>query len=236
MVKNMPTGILKFLANPGIGNLLLLLGAVIGVGGSYWVHLRRLENRKKATRTALKAELSSMTFLDRWIDDMDAIPQQRVLVTSAYEANAEYIGLLTDEEVEKITSFYSQAILINDMVEINRDIKLKTELKENTIDQGKISREDVLSDRFNHCAIARWQSLQLIRRDLGEEHRDPNEMSMPQSAGETISEKHPFIQSNKELLISKNYFEHTTGNPNLLKLTKEGENWLEENAGGKPGL
>lgn len=55
------------LANPGVGNLLLLIAAIIGVGGSYWLYERRLDDRRDATRRTLKAEIESTALLDTLI-------------------------------------------------------------------------------------------------------------------------------------------------------------------------
>ena len=179
------------LANPGVGNLLLLIAAIIGVGGSYYIYRSRMQGKKHAARRALKSELELMTVLTQWIENDEGVPQQCILPTAAYKAHLENIGLLTDQEAEKLTSFYSQAIILDDVIKHNRDIIIQSSLRTHTVDRGKKEREQVIAQRLDHLAIGRWQAIQLLKKHLNEPYEPPEKLDLPKTKGVIIQKSTP---------------------------------------------
>lgn len=219
---------LDFLANPAIGNLLILIAAIVGVGGSYWVYHVRLEDQRNSARQAIKSELESITFLTKWIEKSDGIPQHSISTTVAYEAHAENIGLLTDTEIDKLTFFYSSVILLDDIIESNREIVLQTGIVPNVVDKGRADREEVISSRLDQLAVKRWQTIQILNKNLDEPYESPEKLDLPKSAGETLHKKHPTFRSYGEMLLSKGYIEQIEDKPDMYRLTDNGENHFKE--------
>ena len=219
---------LDILANPAIGNLLILVAAIVGVGGSYFIYHTRLENRKNSARRALKSELESMTFFTQWLDEPEGVLQHGITTTVAYKSHIETIGLLNDDEIDKLTTFYSGAISIEKLLESNRDIILQAGLTSDAVDTEREYREDVIASRLDQLAVWRWQTLQILKMNIGEPYEPPERLDIPKSSGDVIHRKHPFFNSNKEKLLSDNYFEPVDGEPGLYQLTNDGENWMGE--------
>jgi len=217
--------LLEVLSTPGVGNFLLLLASIIGVAGSYTIYKIRIRDRKAAARRAIKSELESMTVLSVWVESAPGIPKQPILPSSAYESHLTDIGLLTDEEAERITGFYSNVEGLESMIEINREIQVESGLQTNVRDRGRSTREKKIADQLDRLAVRRWQLLQIIRRELGEEYERPEKLDFPNEAGEKIPKKHPFIDSHGNRLVSRGYFEDDPDS-NCLVLTEEGEEWF----------
>jgi hypothetical protein len=216
-------GWLDLLANPAVGNLLILIAAIVGVGGSYYIYHIRLENRKKSARRALKSELESMTFFTQWIEKSESIPQHSITTTMAYESHIETIGLLNDAEIDKLTTFYSSAVHIDKILESNREIILQSGLVHNAVDMEREYREDVIASRLDRLAVWRWQALQILKKNMGEPYEPPEHLDFPELSGDIIHQKHPLFNSNKEQLLSDGYFESVEGEPDLYRLTDDGK-------------
>jgi len=226
----------EILSNPITGNILLLLAAIIGVLGSYSIYKIRLNDRRKSARRALTAELESMSILTQWAEGMYDVPTQRLFPTVAYEAHLENIGFLSDEEAEKLTSFYSQAIILDDLVELHRETIRTASMRSNAYDTGKQNREEIIRSRLDSLAIERWQTLQLLKNKLGEPSEPPEKLDLPKVEGESIYIKHPIFQKYGEMLVSKGYLEPDPQSPEYYLLTGKGENWIADVAEEEPGF
>lgn len=218
---------LDVLSTPGVGNFILLLASIIGVFGSYTIYNIRICDRKEAARRAIKSELESMASLSLWVESSPGIPKNPILPSSAYESYLTDIGLLTDEELEKITGFYSSAEGLESMIEINSEIQLQSGLHADVQDRGRATREKKIANQLDRLAVRRWQLLQILKRELGEDYDPPEKLDFPQEAGDTIPEKHPIVTNHRERLVSQGYFEEDSDS-GCFVLTEEGEEWLED--------
>jgi len=218
----------EILSSPAIGNLFLLVASLVGVGGSYTIYRLRLRNRKSAIRGSIKSELDTMTTLSKWAENPQGVPQQTVLPTAAYESHLDEIGLLTNEETEEITSFYSQALILDDVIKWNREIRLNADLESSAVDKGRKNREAVIADRLDKLAVDRWRLVNILKRELGEDYKNPDQMKFPEEAGDTVRRDHPVVRSNGQKLLFEGYLETVDHNTDLLKLTQDGENWLNK--------
>lgn len=138
---------------PGVGNFFLLLASIIGIAGSYTIYHIRIRNQEEAARRAIKSELDSMASLSLWVESSPGIPQNPILPSSAYESHLTDIALLTDEELEKITEFYSSAEGLESMIKVNREIQLQAGLHEDVHDRGKPTREKKIADELDRLAV-----------------------------------------------------------------------------------
>lgn len=221
--------VLDLLANPGFGNILLLITALIGVVGSYQIYRIRVDDRRNATRRALKAEIESNSTFDTWIrqnEPVEEAPAQVIHPTTAYEGHIDGIGLLTDEEIEVVSEFYSNAILTNDVIKWNRESDLQLNLNPNLVDRGRARRFHDISKDLDRLAVDRWKAAQVLRKNLGEDYTPIKQMELPTSPGETVSKHHPVIKPHIEEFVNEGYLKQVSSDSNLYELTEEGESFF----------
>ncbi|MGQ3411555.1 hypothetical protein ACT4ML_04735 [Natrinema sp. LN54] len=127
--------ILQLLNQPWVGNLFVLLAALIGVGGSYAVYWKRRRDEIKNLRSALKAEIEQMSYLGQLPEDWESegyiprknripaelVPPPEHISTTVYEENASELGYLSAEETEKIVEFYGNVSYLKSLMTIIRD-------------------------------------------------------------------------------------------------------------------
>lgn len=127
--------VLQFLNQPWIGNLFVLLAALIGVGGSYVVYQKRRNDEIKNLRSALKAEIKQMSYLGQLPEDWksdgyvppehdiptELVPPPDHISTTVYEENASKLGYLSSEETQKIVEFYGMISYIKSLMGLIRD-------------------------------------------------------------------------------------------------------------------
>lgn len=110
----------RVLVSVGVGNLFLVIAAIIGVAGSYWVYLKKLEHKQETLRVALIYEICSM---EESIRKMDASPDAAMMANphpevflsdKIYEYNSDDIGLLSPAEVAAVTDFYTSASVVQE--------------------------------------------------------------------------------------------------------------------------
>ena len=229
-------GWIEVLSGPAVGNLLILIAAIVGVGGSYYIYHIRIEDRRNSARRALKSELESMTFFTQWIEGSGNIPSHSVCSTRAYDANIENIGLLTNEEIDSLTSFYSSAILIDDILKSNRETVLQAGLVQNADDRGREQREKAITSRLDQLAVKRWKTLQILKKNLDEPYESPERLDIPESAGGTLHEKHPILRSHGDKLLCKGYIEQSENEDDVYRLTESGEEYFRESINEEMGF
>lgn len=109
----------------GIDNLVLLATAIIGLVGSYIIYRLRLRTRRRRLRKALRGEIRAMApsiYEKARImasEDRDSdfyIPTDPTVMT-VFSNNSGEIGLLSDDEVEKVTRFYSNAAVVSQRIQ-----------------------------------------------------------------------------------------------------------------------
>lgn len=138
------------LAALGVGSV---VGTIIGTVVSDWWEKR---TRRTELRKTLHEEIEQM----RAVEDME----QHIEETSGpldlshemgfnalYEANADKVGDLSDEEVEMIVEFYSllkQMERLNDIVDADEDIT-NTKLSD-LVTELRVKREELLEELESH--------------------------------------------------------------------------------------
>lgn len=190
-----------------------------------------MANRRNATRRALKAEIESVSLLDTLIrkDIIGGSPPAQILhPTTAYKGHIEEIGLLTEEEISVVTEFYSNAINTHDALKWNRELDLRVSLDSEAVDTGRIRRNNDIASAVMHLAVDRWKAAQILRKHLGEDYEPLEKMELPESEGDTVSKYHPILKPEPENWIAEGYFEALESDPDMYRLTEEGEEWLEE--------
>lgn len=106
--------------------------AVIGVGGSYYIYRRRRQDTEQRLCQAVFAEIALVgdqiyaEVRDMTVSQLDSelyVPDESPIVLNAYRNNAGEIGRLSQDEVEKLTSFYTLATIVRPRIErvIQRD-------------------------------------------------------------------------------------------------------------------
>lgn len=107
--------LLEIAQNEAFGNILLLIAAIIGVAGSYYIYYIKMEHQRKTLRIALLSEILSMEEMVRELafqsdlNEMETVQPEIFLTNNIYDGNADKIGLLTEDEVKAIVEFYSNA-------------------------------------------------------------------------------------------------------------------------------
>ncbi len=209
-------------------DLLLLMTAIGGFAGSYYLYTKRLRDRRRTTRKALLAEIENNKMIDSWIrrenTELEA-PSQIVHSTIAYESNVDNLGLLTNKEVELVTEFYSNSVIMNDVVEWNRKMDLEVQLAK-AIDNNRSNRINTINSNFERLALSRWKAVQVLRKNLGEDHEPIDKMAFPETTGDVVSKYHPAIAQHTKELKKEGYFEEVEPDSDLFRLTEEGEEFL----------
>jgi hypothetical protein len=109
----------------GIDNLVLLATAVIGLTGSYVIYRLRLRTRRRRLRKALREEIKAMapSIYEKArimsAEDRDSdfyIPTDPAIMT-VFSNNSGEIGLLSDDEVEELTDFYTKAAVVSQRIQ-----------------------------------------------------------------------------------------------------------------------
>jgi hypothetical protein len=109
----------------GIDNLVLLATAIIGLTGSYVIYRLRLRTRRRRLRKALRGEIKAMapSIYEKArimsAEDRDSdfyLPTDPTIMTVFSNTSGE-IGLLSDDEVEEITDFYSKAAVVSQRIQ-----------------------------------------------------------------------------------------------------------------------
>ncbi len=112
----------ELLNSTALGNIALLIAAVVGVAGNWWIYKRKRKLRTKTLRQSLYAEIHSMRYPILQIHEqhdvvtMDPFDPQSFLIDSVYQASSDELGLLSDEEVSAVVDFYSTAISIQRII------------------------------------------------------------------------------------------------------------------------
>lgn len=163
----------------------LVTGLFVGALATFFARLGivkiKTRKRRNRLRKALFEEVDAMS------DNIDEIanllkpmrPEGEavqiptdVLLTTVYKNTVENLGILSDDEVEKITNFYSQCEvvrrLLQDLPEKDRVQPGSVDhLRQNAIElQGKmVEVRKILSDKLDRDRSKRYQRVDLIELD-----------------------------------------------------------------------
>lgn len=157
-----------------VDNLIILATAVIGLLGSYTIYRLRLRTRRRRLRKALRGEIESMApgvhekarIMAAEDRDSDLYVPPNPVTATVFQNNSGELGLLSDQEVEKITAMYSRGSVVKQLVE-------------HLDDQDDPRREMVLQLRtdlikFNNSmneALAEIETALGVERSSGEVYR-----------------------------------------------------------------
>lgn len=100
-----------------IGTTSIIITVIIGFIGSFGLYWKQQKDKRRKLRKALRSEIESCNTepytealtsedadLDGWL-----IPETSPFASDIYTNNTSNIGLLSDEEIEDIVDFYSEA-------------------------------------------------------------------------------------------------------------------------------
>lgn len=139
---SVPQSFVQYLQNPAVGNLFLLLASILGVFGSYFLYTKRRADSRNSLRRALAQELYQLEQINDASQNLQnlsngppgnrlsssSVPPSEVFPTTVYEANAANLGLLPDQELEKVVDFYTTLLqhkgIIQGIRDGNRDVPM----------------------------------------------------------------------------------------------------------------
>lgn len=179
-----------------------IIGAVIGVIGSFLVLAARRQLRKRRLRKALREEVRTMAEdLYRYAEtvagkepDAIIVPPDPVLRT-VFENNASLLGLLSEEEVQELTRFYGLTekvrkrisslssepnppahelqVLQRDLIELNNRKNTVLETLESNILCAKSSRDE--NERvYSDIDPPNYDVVDYLEQTIGEDDSDRN--------------------------------------------------------------
>lgn len=114
--------VIRVISSNALGNVILLVAAVVGVLGNFLLYARKRHHRRGILRNSLHAEIRSMRpvvqsmHLQHDAISMDPIDPRSFLVDSVYRASSDELGLLMESEVSAVVEFYSTAISIQRVI------------------------------------------------------------------------------------------------------------------------
>lgn len=106
-----------------VADVLVLIAAALGVGGSFQLYRRRRADEADRLRHALCAEVATTgdeiyetaaQMKGAELTDQPYLPEESPVVMTAYENNAGELGRLTAPEIDVLTTFYTAAALVDD--------------------------------------------------------------------------------------------------------------------------
>lgn len=206
------------LGNPAVGNLLILLAAIVGVLGSFFLYSHKRDMNREKLRRGLLTELESMEYLERFSDD-SVIPHTGVLITTVYENNSSDLGLLTSSELEDVVSFYSKALLLKSLITTRENHRLQARVgNEGYQEPTEVNRE--VDMKLEELAGLRLKALNQLRRYLGDDYIEPTLFDLPEE-GDHISGEHPMIQNYKDLFLEDGSIELVNEEDNIYRATRD---------------
>lgn len=117
--------------------MMILLGSLITVAGAIVISLlgyrykqwRRREHLRKAFKSELEHPLPEKDIM--WVEDLDAggVPKKELIPSTVYESNASNIGILSEEEIEKLVEYYSYVSSFKKRIAKFREFKRRKEEK-----------------------------------------------------------------------------------------------------------
>lgn len=209
---------LDLLGNTAVGNLLILLAAIIGVGGSFGLYRYQRGKKREKLRRGLLTELENMEYLEN-LSDESVVPHTGVLVTTVYENHSADLGLLTSSELEDVVSFYSKATLLQSLITSRENHRLQARIgNEGYQEPTGVNRE--IDMKLEELAGLRLKALHQLRKHLGEEFIDPSLFDLPEE-GDLISGEHPMIQNYNDLFLEVGSIEQVNEEDNIYRAARD---------------
>lgn len=130
--------LIELLSSDAVGNIALLLSAIIGVGGSFTLYIIREKRRKQRIENGIRTEVEEMDCISSLKTDLESsdanppseripaasLPNANEIPTKVFEANADEIVRLNQEAASKVISFYSDIQVYKELI---ADIKADEE-------------------------------------------------------------------------------------------------------------
>jgi hypothetical protein len=166
--------LIGFFSSDAVGNLSLLISAIIGVGGSYKLYMIREKRRRKRIENGIRTEIKEMDCISSLQADLESsdadppseripagsLPNANEIPTMVFEANTDEIARLEQETASEMISFYSDVQVYKELI---ADIKA---------DEGRAQKENgedyhyqVPMDRHKELYDARGE-LETQRQEL----------------------------------------------------------------------
>lgn len=216
------------LSQRAVGNLFLLLAAIIGVGGSYGLYWKRQKDRRDRLRHALKAELEAMDFFNQWPNEFeDTVPSHSILSTKTYEANADGLGLLSKKEIDAIVDFYTSARIIQDQIDWNFTISFQTEQIEEATDIREESRKAKVSGSLDSLTLKYYRALIRLNEKLGMNDLEEDWLNIEE--GEVVSDVRPQLRRHLDVYLANGILEPYDRENGLYRITDKGRKFVEGN-------
>ncbi|MDB2287156.1 hypothetical protein PM038_18230 [Halorubrum ezzemoulense] len=154
----------ELLSKPAAGNLLILISALVGVGGSWLIYETKMDNRANAVRRSLIAEIDSNNI----IDDLKADPPMHdVYSTAVYESVGSDIALLTDEEIEAVAEVYSHITKLRQSQSIHGELIRDLETEEGKEDTMRDNRDKILLVNIKRLEAKSDKASDKLEENLG---------------------------------------------------------------------
>lgn len=125
------------------------VGALATLVSGFGVYFKRKRDKRERLRIALIQEIDGMKGpikgYSQAMQKMNGLPETDIITTTIYESNADKIGLLSEEEVKKVTNFYTHAMNTSEELKFLND----QEQPQKTATFGKLKSEglDNLKDK-----------------------------------------------------------------------------------------
>lgn len=96
-----------------------IIGAVATIAGSYFLYWRRRLAAVEHLRRAFETELTALSYVEEMADNGDYEQlTQTVEKPVVYESNADDVGRLSGDEVERLVAFYTDLYWLRDQQDI----------------------------------------------------------------------------------------------------------------------
>lgn len=176
-----------------MADLVVLLAAIVGVGGSFLLYRVRRIHEADRLRNALYAEVGkigdeifevALRMESAKLVGEPYLPEESPIVVTAYENNAGELGRLTPGEIESLASFYTAAVLVDERLQpamrsddpsMIESLYLRTRLIElNNLNNAAL---DAIEARLDDVPLSveyrmdlagpEWVTIEEIREELG---------------------------------------------------------------------
>lgn len=218
---------LEWASDPAVGNILILLAAIVGVAGSFGLYLYRRRKDAETIRRGLLQELESMQYFDNMNSDSSP-PRGSVVVTTTYTENSAKIGFLEGDEMDAVVSFYSNAQRLEELMKTYQRAEIEMQISEGrSRNLSDLNREVKMNLEF--LAGLRLQAMNYLRKNLCMEYNNPSLYELP-NEGELVSEDHPFVQNLGEMLVDDDKLELADSQEGLYRAKQDFSDFYDSEA------
>lgn len=202
----------------------LFIPASAGVLGSFALYKKRQRDERRRLRKAIKSELEGMEFFKNWPESVGkTVPKYDVLATTLYERNADSLGILSDEENERIVEFYTRAKVVQGIIGRNWEKSVRVQASATGTDTNKRDREKGIRKQLDRLALSRERALLTLESKLNESALTLGLIE----ENEILPSHHPLIQRNLILCLEYGLLEIEDDENALFCVTARGEQYFQ---------